>query len=84
MTVEDKLTHDERLRLECVAQAVQLSAIHVARRGGASPVLEMAADLEKFVREGALSSDAAKSEGDSAASVGGLRHPPSAGLYPRR
>lgn len=48
--IEDKLTHDERLRLECVAQAVQMNAM----RGLASAegVVDAAKTFEAYVRTG--------------------------------
>jgi ABC-type thiamine transport system ATPase subunit len=48
--IEDKLTHDERLRLECLAQAIQTVALAKAYGVGSSPILDVAADFEKFVR----------------------------------
>lgn len=45
--MEDKLDHDERLRLECLAQAV---ASNTMRASSAALVLMDAADYEKFVR----------------------------------
>lgn len=50
--IEDKLTADQRLRLECLAQANVLVGSQVARRQSSELVLEVAADFERFVREG--------------------------------
>lgn len=47
--IEDKLTHDERLRLECLAQAV--AAEHVMR-GGSQGIVARAAQFEEFVKGG--------------------------------
>lgn len=51
--IEDKLSSEERLRLESVSQAVQIEAIRAHVTGSpASPeqVLETAARLESFIR----------------------------------
>lgn len=45
--IEDKLEHDERLRLECLAQAVAMQ-----RHSSPSIIIACAAEFEKFVREG--------------------------------
>jgi hypothetical protein len=50
---EDQLSHDERRRLECVAQAVAL------RAGGVNPsdggtVVRTAAVIERYVRSGTV------------------------------
>jgi len=51
---EDKLTHDERLRLECIAQAnmtIQGGMRHPAGAGSFSgAVLDIAAKYEQFIR----------------------------------
>lgn len=50
--IEDKLTADQRIRLECLAQANALAAAQAARRLASEPVLEVAADFERYVRDG--------------------------------
>lgn len=50
--IEDKLTHDERLRLECIAQA---NASKGMSGGDPAAVLKAAAMYEKFIRDGAVS-----------------------------
>lgn len=47
--IEDKLTHDERLRLECLAQAVALSA-HAPEV--ANDIVGAAQLLEGYVADG--------------------------------
>jgi hypothetical protein len=52
---EDKLSHDERVRLECLAQANVTAAAGAARVGGPVPgqlVLNLAGSYERFVRDG--------------------------------
>ncbi len=49
--IEDKLTADQRLRLECLAQA-NAKASHTASAEG---TLSIAAKFEKYVRNGAES-----------------------------
>lgn len=53
---EDKLTHDERLRLECVAQAVSYaSAICMARNSpppSTAAILNNARSIQTFVSDG--------------------------------
>lgn len=44
--VEDKLTHDERLRLECIAQAVASRP-----NAAASTIVSSAKEFEKYIRE---------------------------------
>lgn len=45
--IEDQLSHDERIRLECLAQAVQL------RSGrGYLEVVDAAAGFEEFIQHG--------------------------------
>lgn len=50
--IEDKLTHDERLRLECLSQAV---AKHASFGGGTKPsdeaIISTARSFEKFMKE---------------------------------
>lgn len=48
--IEDKLTHDERLRLECIAQANLSKGM-----GDGNPlsILKAAALYEEFIRDGA-------------------------------
>jgi hypothetical protein len=43
--IEDKLTHDERLRLECIALAIR------RLRDDNGDVVTLAKDYEKYVRE---------------------------------
>lgn len=51
--LEDKLSHDERLRLECVAQAVNFKGVmQTAGIGGGKTVIELAKDFEKYVKGG--------------------------------
>lgn len=47
--IEDKLDHDERLRLECVAQAVASTAMS---RPSAETIVETAKRFETYIREG--------------------------------
>lgn len=47
--IEDKLTHDERLRLECVAQSVAASAMS---RPSAEQIVETAMRIETYIKEG--------------------------------
>lgn len=47
--VEDKLTHDERLRLECLAQAVALHAM--GNKPSADVLIKYAEDFEAWVKE---------------------------------
>lgn len=47
--IEDKLTHDERLRLECVAQAINHAA---GRPADIKHTLDKAKDIEAFVKSG--------------------------------
>lgn len=47
--IEDKLSHDERLRLECVAQAI---AFGMRNSSSVEGVIHTAARFEKFVKEG--------------------------------
>lgn len=44
--IEDKLNHDERVRLECVAQAVQLNAV---QRASVEKIVSDARVLEVYV-----------------------------------
>jgi len=46
--IEDKLEHDERVRLECLAQAV---AMHRPTLSPAA-IVDAAAEFEQFVKEG--------------------------------
>lgn len=48
MTIEDKLTQDQRLRLECLAQANARSSSMV----GSAIVIEVASEFETYVRDG--------------------------------
>lgn len=48
--IEDKLTHDERLRLECIAQAVQTTAARANH--SAEQVLAYAMRFEAYIRDG--------------------------------
>jgi len=50
--IEDKLNHDERLRLECVAQANVTVASHMGPRSSpaSETVLDVARRYENFVR----------------------------------
>jgi hypothetical protein len=50
--IEDKLTHDERVRLECVAQSIGLMQGGLIEPTCAAVVLT-ATRLEQFVRDGA-------------------------------
>lgn len=47
--IEDKLNHAERVRLECVAQAVARS---MGRPNSTEGILKDAAEFEKFVLAG--------------------------------
>lgn len=47
--IEDKLTHDERLRLECVAQAIAAGAMASTP---AELIVARAVVFEQYVREG--------------------------------
>lgn len=47
---EDKLTHDERLRLECLAQAVVASGAAAGRSQTAEDIVARARKFETFVR----------------------------------
>lgn len=47
--IEDKLTHGERLRLECVAQAVAAGAM---RGQSAEQIVTTAARIETYVSNG--------------------------------
>lgn len=49
--LEDKLSQDERLRLECLAQAVQYQILERVNRP-VETVIDIASKMEKFVREG--------------------------------
>lgn len=55
--IKDILTREERVRLECLAQAVQLTATRPPARGdlrnGAAEVLDNARRFEAFVTSGA-------------------------------
>ena len=46
--IEDKLTHDERLRLECVAQAIVAGKMTVD--DDTTGILERAAKIENYVK----------------------------------
>jgi hypothetical protein len=49
--IEDKLSHDERLRLECLAQAVQLASAKAMSRSGSIVSGEsVIRDTEAFVK----------------------------------
>lgn len=48
MPPEDKLTHDERLRLECLAQAVASCTGHV-REVSSGQILEKAEQFQEFL-----------------------------------
>lgn len=48
--MEDKLEHDERLRLECLAQSIAAQAA-LGPRGGQG-ILPRAAEFEQYVRNG--------------------------------
>lgn len=48
--MEDKLNHEERLRLECIAQAVAAEHAMVGR--GSQGIIARAAEFEKYVRTG--------------------------------
>jgi hypothetical protein len=45
--IEDKLEHDERLRLECVAQTIQNSA---GSQPSVEHIINMAKELEKYIK----------------------------------
>lgn len=45
--IEDKLTHDERLRLECVAQSVANNAM---QRASVEKIVSDARAFEEFIR----------------------------------
>jgi hypothetical protein len=47
-TIMDRLTHDERLRLECLAQAMQTAAF----TGNVSTILSQAKKYETYVTTG--------------------------------
>jgi hypothetical protein len=47
--IEDKLSQEQRLRLECLAQA---NITHAARPAGPSVVVETARKFEDFVKDG--------------------------------
>jgi hypothetical protein len=47
--IEDKLTHDERLRLECVAQANLMRCDH------SEQLIKVAAKIENYVKNGEVS-----------------------------
>lgn len=46
--MEDKLEHNERLRLECLAQAIAMGR-HTASR---DEIINTAADFEEYVKNG--------------------------------
>jgi hypothetical protein len=46
--IEDKLTHDERLRLECIAQA----NAQMGPPQSAEHIIDKASKFEKYVRDG--------------------------------
>lgn len=46
---EDKLTHSERVRLECLNQAIQSSGAHVGRSNSTESIIKRAQDFEDFV-----------------------------------
>lgn len=46
--IEDKLTHDERLRLECVSQATPT----MGPPQSAEQIIEKASRLEEYIRNG--------------------------------
>jgi hypothetical protein len=49
--IEDKLTHDERLRLECIAQAVALNSTRSMNAGRpVDGVVKDAQAIEEYVR----------------------------------
>lgn len=45
--IEDKLTHDERLRLECIAQSI---AFHTMKNNSTEIIIETASRFEKFIK----------------------------------
>lgn len=47
--IEDKLSHDERLRLECVAQAVSSSTLN---GNSAEGIVYKASKFEDYIRNG--------------------------------
>jgi hypothetical protein len=49
--IEDKLTHDERLRLECIAQAAVSTGAAAGRPVSAEQVIETACRFERFIAE---------------------------------
>lgn len=49
--IEDKLTHDERLRLECVAQAVAYSSTTQVRASGEASIVSIAKTFEAYVKD---------------------------------
>jgi len=46
--IEDKLTRDQRIRLECLNQA---NIAHAVRSGGPTVILETAGRFEKFIKD---------------------------------
>lgn len=49
--IEDQLTHDERLRLECLAQAVQSRASSGPGANHPANIVQSAERFERFVRD---------------------------------
>lgn len=48
--IDDKLTHDERLKLECIAQAIAMRAPYVSACPTAADITAIASELEEHVR----------------------------------
>lgn len=50
--IEDKLTHDERLRLECLAQSIASHASRLGKPASDSDIRRTAEVFERFVKDG--------------------------------
>ncbi len=48
--IEDQLTRDERIRLECFAQAVALNQMGGSKQ--VVPLITQASQIEEYIREG--------------------------------
>lgn len=48
---EDKLTHDERLRLECMAQAVNIIGVRRSTGASVDEFITTAMAVERFIRQ---------------------------------
>jgi hypothetical protein len=49
MAIEDKLTHDERLRLECIGQAVQANARLSGQPSSPEKIISDAKEFSKYI-----------------------------------